>query len=174
MCLKRRLLECLTRVVVPTLLKGRLSSRFRKYKAVLELLSHLDLVAFFLFGQFRGISRRLFGVKHVYRLDVYERRLTYEILGVLLLARVLLSLRNVLHRHVEGELDESDDDDQGPVEEKTLPKAKKCTLCLAPRKSPTCCECGHVFCWTCITNWTRYDTKCPLCRRKIFPSRLRL
>ena len=42
---------------------------------------------------------------------------------------------------------------------------RKCTLCLEPMKDPSVTTCGHVFCWTCITDWLREQPMCPLCRQ---------
>jgi peroxin-10 len=42
---------------------------------------------------------------------------------------------------------------------------RKCTLCLEPMKDPSVTTCGHVFCWTCVTDWLREQPMCPLCRQ---------
>ncbi|KAK4499982.1 hypothetical protein PRZ48_008168 [Zasmidium cellare] len=42
---------------------------------------------------------------------------------------------------------------------------RKCTLCLEAMKDPSVTTCGHVFCWTCVTEWLREQPLCPLCRQ---------
>ncbi len=42
---------------------------------------------------------------------------------------------------------------------------RKCTLCLEEMKDPSVTTCGHVFCWTCISDWARESPQCPLCRQ---------
>ncbi|GAB1310107.1 peroxisome bioproteinsis factor 10 [Madurella fahalii] len=43
---------------------------------------------------------------------------------------------------------------------------RKCTLCLEELKDPAATSCGHVFCWSCISDWVREKPECPLCRRE--------
>jgi len=42
---------------------------------------------------------------------------------------------------------------------------RKCTLCLEEMRDPSVTTCGHVFCWTCISDWAREKPECPLCRQ---------
>ena len=42
---------------------------------------------------------------------------------------------------------------------------RKCTLCLEEMEDPSVTTCGHVFCWTCISDWCREKPECPLCRQ---------
>ncbi|UJO22997.1 Peroxisome biogenesis factor 10 [Fulvia fulva] len=44
-------------------------------------------------------------------------------------------------------------------------QSRKCTLCLEAMKDPSVTTCGHVFCWTCVTDWLREQPMCPLCRQ---------
>ena len=45
------------------------------------------------------------------------------------------------------------------------PQQRKCTLCLEPMRDPAATTCGHVFCWSCVTEWLREQPMCPLCRQ---------
>lgn len=51
--------------------------------------------------------------------------------------------------------DDDDDDDDTP----------NCTLCLCPREYATSTECGHVYCWSCISEACTNKPECPMCRQ---------
>ncbi|KAF8592031.1 hypothetical protein K439DRAFT_1643984 [Ramaria rubella] len=50
--------------------------------------------------------------------------------------------------------------------------ARRCTLCLEERTSTCATECGHLFCWSCISGWAKEKPECPLCRQLLNPIRL--
>ncbi|WFD30869.1 peroxisome biogenesis factor 10 [Malassezia sp. CBS 17886] len=52
----------------------------------------------------------------------------------------------------------------------------RCTLCMDRRTPETgtsaVTECGHVFCWDCITEWAKEKAECPLCRATLLNYRI--
>ena len=49
----------------------------------------------------------------------------------------------------------------------------KCSICLEELREPVVTQCGHVFCFPCITEWLRRgQTACPLCHGLIDGNKL--
>ncbi|KTA99663.1 Peroxisome biogenesis factor 10 [Nakaseomyces glabratus] len=51
-------------------------------------------------------------------------------------------------------------------------ESRNCILCLMEMTDPSCLPCGHVFCWDCITDWTKENPECPLCRQRSYPQQV--
>jgi len=50
--------------------------------------------------------------------------------------------------------------------------SRECMFCVSPMENPTAALCGHMFCWSCITDWLRDNTECPLCRQQCLEQNL--
>lgn len=47
-----------------------------------------------------------------------------------------------------------------------------CAMCSDFAVNCTLTPCGHVFCWSCITNWTWQNKTCASCRASVEPEKL--
>jgi peroxin-10 len=49
---------------------------------------------------------------------------------------------------------------------------KTCLLCMDERKYTSLTICGHLFCWTCITQYLQVKQSCPFCRAVCLPQQV--
>jgi len=43
-----------------------------------------------------------------------------------------------------------------------------CSICLVQASKPILTPCGHLFCWSCIYQWTSHgNSKCPVCKNSV-------
>lgn len=142
-----------------------------------HLLQALNLASFYFSGAYLDLSKRLLGIGYF---STFQRQSlsplnhsTSKLLGYLSLLQIILSLYSkyrVLKPFSSSEhsatsnatSDPASSDDIGP----------KCLLCFSKRTNPTLIECGHIFCWQCLTNWLQYRNECPTCRRVVQSNRL--
>mmetsp|Transcript_1359 Transcript_1359/g.2114 ORF Transcript_1359/g.2114 Transcript_1359/m.2114 type:complete len:297 (+) Transcript_1359:74-964(+) len=178
------------KLAVKTLLKALprsygLSARDDALNALISWIQRAHLALFYLTGKYYELPKRLSGIRYL-RIAAVKRLVPrYQLLGVLLSVQVVLSAVFQLWSMIPGsnhrrnsrssqkpifERVPSEEDEATVSMEQVDPKAeekKTCPLCMSPLKDPALTECGHVFCWDCISEWCSDQDICPLCRQNI-------
>mmetsp|Transcript_7750 Transcript_7750/g.24299 ORF Transcript_7750/g.24299 Transcript_7750/m.24299 type:complete len:105 (-) Transcript_7750:3538-3852(-) len=50
-----------------------------------------------------------------------------------------------------------------------LPDDDVCSVCLSrPEQRGRIESCSHLFCYRCIYDWSRVETKCPMCKQRFY------
>ena len=167
--------------------------------SLLSTSSQLHLVAFYLWGRYYEIHKRVAGIRLVSLAGSEGRpnRLSYRVLGQLLLLQLgvgagIHAWRLWKHDDEEGRSAGSDDAfasisgldsnsvlSAGGVEVPTRgtqqneeTSSASCMLCLSPVDDPAAPPCGHVFCWECIIGWLQRKEECPVCRQAALPQQV--
>lgn len=132
---------------------------------LVQLFKDINLITFYLFGDFYEIAKRTTDFSYRTHLpETYgpKTRHLYKLLGILTIIRLGLTTNAQYKTISEPQRD--------IVESKT--SAGVCALCSGQRVDPTSAICGHIFCWSCIHQWLKERSECPVCRTPTEPSRL--
>jgi len=125
---------------------------------LLPKLQRLHLAFFYFSGRFYDFSKRMTNIRYIFNGKQDQQRAKYHILGVLILLQFGLSFL-IFTKEKLGTLRQSTsqvaDLSESPScqDEPQNLSSLKCTLCLENRKQTTATLCGHLFCWSCITEW---------------------
>lgn len=139
----------------------------------------LNTALFYFGGAYYQLSKRVLGLKYAFgrRADPLSPPSgSYELIGMLIIVRALFKViaqlknrwqkteqvndKTVLPQNVGLSLKDT----------ANLPfihgQARQCNLCLEEMRAPTVTLCGHLYCWSCVADWCRNHSECPLCRQE--------
>ena len=150
-----------------------------------------NLGVFYMSGYYLELSKRFARTLYVFtgKVDEANQRPSYQFLGVLILLQQGITALQVVYRWyrelyssssmgtaasaatMASEVHDEEQEDRqlesnssnNDVEDARF----NCALCLTRRRHTTATPCGHLFCWTCITECCANQGKCPLCRSPI-------
>ena len=164
----------------------------------LSMCGRLHLALFYIRGLFYHLGKRLVGIRYVmvqYGMASIPQGHngpqlnTYRILGWLIVLQLAIKLLSWISDYVkktwsrtnrESNRRDTGTTKPGPrivLESSTIPESKsqsscKCPLCLELCQVQTATPCGHIFCWSCIAEWSSDKSECPICRATSRPQQL--
>jgi len=143
---------------------------------------NVHLMAFYVWGTYASISKRVIGVKYVISRQRFADEYDYPVFYILasLLAIQILTSTYTLINDTKIEISEEekknlkvDDLCRSLVPRKQVHVMScKCILCLEQIEETSVTQCGHVFCWKCIVQWCTVKSECPTCREQCIPSKV--
>lgn len=96
--------------------------------------------------------------------------------GFSALVKSLNNIREIYTRvlqNADSNIQPSFDHIIGNNEKRISCSSGSCSICMGDVNHPTATVCGHVYCWTCIQQWTSQDgSPCPVCRTVSLPHEL--
>lgn len=136
-----------------------------RLQLIIPLLILIHKSLFYIFGRYYTIGKRLTKTDY---LKVYGASLTNSVSWGLRLLGIATLMQCAL-KMWQNELElKSNENNVKLVEADTHRSCQLCTEAI----STTVTSCGHIFCWTCISNWLRNKPQCPLCRETVAPQRI--
>ena len=114
-----------------------------------KLLERIHFAAFLRYGNYATIAHRLSACSYVAMRSLVESEHS-TITKKLSTLQFITAILNFYWERKEVQLVESSNSLTASCNHSS---SFRCILCLEPIQQQTVTECGHVFCWTCISTW---------------------
>ncbi|XP_011162420.1 peroxisome biogenesis factor 10 [Solenopsis invicta] len=119
---------------------------------------------FYIYGRYYSLGRRIAGLDYT---KVYGPRPVDTVSWGLRLLGIATLIQCLLRIWQSGALQ-----DATTVNTSNAKCSNhNCQLCLEAAAT-TATLCGHLFCWSCLSEWLRVKPQCPFCREYVPPSRI--
>ena len=152
--------------------------------------SRLHLALFYVYGIFYHFGKRLSAIRYLMIRYTTPGTMnlspmtTYRMLGWMIVLQIVMKVfkwcTNMLRKnekcsHEEhAGLGEDNELEGGRVilQASIVESRVRCPSCLEDCRHPTAALCGHIFCWSCISEWTSEKMECPVCRTTVKPHQI--
>lgn len=147
-------------------------------EALVKFWQRSHLAIFYFTGEFYEPSKRFTKIRYVHSRKKMTEPAAYTVLGMLLgiqlAGNAMYTGWELCSTLFKWCLASSHEDATSTSVEESVdeePSSRNCTLCLCEMSFPTATNCGHMFCWDCISGWCAEKAECPLCRQSITPNK---
>jgi len=148
--------------------------------------SRLHLAFFYLSGVFYHYGKRLLNVRYLtiryadsQETSVASPMTTYRILGWMIIVQIVVKVIKWCYGQIKrkshnSQTEHNEDSEEGGGKvvlevEKVDGSGVRCPSCLEECQDAAASLCGHIFCWSCICEWTSEKAECPVCRTSVKP-----
>eukprot|EP01029_Cantina_marsupialis_P002171 TRINITY_DN11985_c0_g1_i1.p1 TRINITY_DN11985_c0_g1~~TRINITY_DN11985_c0_g1_i1.p1 ORF type:complete len:294 (-),score=39.17 TRINITY_DN11985_c0_g1_i1:155-1036(-) len=152
-------------------------------KEFAPLLTQINLALFFLYGTYYSLANRLLKIQYISMArnkSGAEAKSIFRLFGILVSVQTVLTVTTRIVRHGREisrsrrlEQQQHQTGISSPHSNYPLFKqprsSRDCCLCLSKISAPAAAPCGHVFCWSCVSEWCIHHPHCPFCRSECKP-----